>query len=93
LAAKGGVGFTSLSRIENEKLESGDLICKFAKVLEANPDELIFLANRLPDRMKHRMLEWPDLFHKLAELSDEALDAVPVQIDEAPTNQNWAQRM
>lgn len=36
---------------------------KLAKVLEADPDELLFLAKRIPDRMK-KILERPDAFPK-----------------------------
>lgn len=79
LAAKVGVGFTYLSRAENERLQYGDypsntLIEKMAKVLDADADELLFLAKRIPDRMKRRILERPDAFRKLVELDDKALD-------------------
>ena len=79
--AKVGVGFTYLSRAENERLQYGDypsdgLICKLAKVLGANADELLFLAKRIPDRMKRRILERPDAFAKLADLDDAGLDRV-----------------
>ena len=81
LAAKVGVGFTYLSRAENERLQYGDypsnaLIDKLAKALEADADELVFLAKRIPDRMKQRILERPDAFRKLTELDDKALDRV-----------------
>jgi HTH-type transcriptional regulator, competence development regulator len=86
LAAKVGVGHTYLSKAENERLDYGDypsnaLIYKLAKALEANPEELIFLAQRIPDRMKRRILERPDAFRKLTELDDKALDRVLEQID------------
>lgn len=81
LAAKVGVGFTYLSRAENERLQYGDypsdaLICKLANVLDADADELLFLAKRIPDRMKQRILERPDAFRKLTELDDQTLDKV-----------------
>jgi transcriptional regulator with XRE-family HTH domain len=79
LAKKVGVGFTYLSRAENERLQYGDypsnaLIEKLAKALDADADELLFLAQRIPDRMKRRILERPDDFRKLTELDDKALD-------------------
>ena len=79
LAKKVGVGFTYLSRAENERLQYGDypsnaLIGKLAKALDADADELLFLAQRIPDRMKRRILERPDDFRKLTELDDKALD-------------------
>ena len=81
LAGKVGVGFTYLSRAENERLQYGDypsdaLIGKLAKALDADADELLFLAKRIPDRMKRRILERPDAFRKLTELDDMALDRV-----------------
>jgi transcriptional regulator with XRE-family HTH domain len=81
LAARVGVGHTYLSKAENERLEYGDypsnaLIAKLAKVLEADANELLFLAKRIPDRMKKRILERPDDFRKLTELDDKSLDRV-----------------
>jgi transcriptional regulator with XRE-family HTH domain len=81
LAKKVGVGFTYLSRAENERLQYGDypsnaLIEKLAKALNADADELFFLAQRIPDRMKRRILERPFVFRKLAELDDAALERV-----------------
>ena len=85
LAAKVGVGFTYLSRVENEKLEYGDypsdqLIGKLAKALDADADELLILAKRIPPQIRRRVLERPDAFRKLAELDDEALDRVMQQL-------------
>jgi transcriptional regulator with XRE-family HTH domain len=87
LAAKVGVGFTYLSRAENERLQYGDypsnaLIYKLARALEADADELVFLAKRIPDQMKKRILERPDAFRKLVRLDDRALDRLVAQIKE-----------
>src|SRR5947207_15023567 len=81
LAARVHVGFTYLSRAENERLQYGDypsdaLIGKLAKALDADADELLFLAKRIPDRMRQRILERPGDFRKLTELDDEALDGL-----------------
>ncbi len=86
LAARVGVGHTYLSKAENERLEYGDypsnaLICKLAKALDGDVDELFFLARRIPDRMKKRILERPDAFRKLTELDDLALDRVLQGLD------------
>ena len=75
LSSKVGVGFTYLSRVENEKLECGDypsdeLICKLAKALEGAADELLILAKKIPERIKRRVLERPDAFRTLAEMDD-----------------------
>jgi len=85
LAAKVGVGFTYLSRVENEKLEYGDypsdaLIHKLAKALDADADELLILAKKIPPQIRRRVLERPDAFRKLADLDDEALDKVIRQL-------------
>lgn len=80
-----GVSFTYISKVENHQLDFGEypseeLIRKLAKALKANEDELLVLAEKVPDRIKRRVLERPDAFGKLASLDDEALDAVLVQI-------------
>lgn len=85
LAAKVGVGFTYLSKVENEKLDfaeypSDELICRLAKALEADEDELLLLAQKIPPQIKKRVLERPEAFRKLAELDDKALDMVLRQI-------------
>ena len=50
-------------------------------MLGADPDELLFLAKRIPDRTKKRILERPDAFRKLVELDDKAMDRVLEQIE------------
>ena len=87
LAGKVGVGFTYLSRAENERLQYGDypsdaLIGKLADALDADADELLFLAKRIPVRMKRRILERPDAFRRLTELDDEGLDRVMQELDD-----------
>jgi transcriptional regulator with XRE-family HTH domain len=85
LAAKVGVGFTYLSRVENEKLEYGDypsdqLIFNLAKALDGDADELLILAKKIPPQIRRRVLERPDAFRKLADLDDEALDRLMRQL-------------
>jgi HTH-type transcriptional regulator, competence development regulator len=79
LAAKVGVGFTYISKIENGKLDFDDdqsegLIRRLAKALDADLDELLLLAEIVPDRIRKRVLARPDAFLKLAELDDRQLD-------------------
>jgi transcriptional regulator with XRE-family HTH domain len=81
LASKVNVNFTYLSKIENHKLDFGDypgegLIRKLAKVLKADEDELLLLAEKVPEAIRRRVIERPDVFRKLAELDDKALDRV-----------------
>jgi transcriptional regulator with XRE-family HTH domain len=81
LAEKVGVGFTYLSRVENERLNFGDypsdaLIHRLADALEADEEELLMLAERVPDRIRKRVLQRPDVFGALANCDDKTLDKV-----------------
>src|SRR3954453_21644395 len=81
LAGKVKVSFTYISKIENEKLDFGDypseeLILKLAKVLEADTDELLILAKKIPESVRKRVIQRPDVFRKLADLDDDALDKI-----------------
>jgi transcriptional regulator with XRE-family HTH domain len=73
------LSFTYLSKIENGKLDFGDypgegLIGRLAKALDADEDELLLLAEKVPDRIRRRVVERPDAFQKIAWLNDKALD-------------------
>jgi HTH-type transcriptional regulator, competence development regulator len=81
LAMAVGVDHTYLSKIENAKLNFGDypseeLICKLAEALEADPNELLLLAGKIPPAVKQRVIERPDVFLKLATLDDATLDVL-----------------
>lgn len=81
LAKKVRVTFTYLSKIENQKLSFGefpsdDLIQKLARALDGDPDELLLLAEKIPDTIRQRVLERPDAFRKFAALDDKRLDSV-----------------
>lgn len=87
LATEVKVSFTYISKIENEKLDFGDypsedLILKLAKVLDADADELLILAKKVPENVKKRVMQRPDAFRKLASLDDEALDRLLENLDE-----------
>ena len=74
-----GVSFTYISKVENEKMDFGDypsedLIHKLAKALDADVDELLLLAKKIPDEIKSRVLERPDAFRRIAKLDDSELD-------------------
>jgi transcriptional regulator with XRE-family HTH domain len=67
LAKKVAINFTYLSKIENERLDfaqfpSEELICKLAVALEADEDELLILAKKVPPKIRERVLERPDAF-------------------------------
>ena len=85
LADRVGVGFTYLCRVENERLNFGDypsdaLIHRLADALEADEEELVILAERVPERIRSRILQRPDVFGALAECDDRTLDKVLGQI-------------
>jgi transcriptional regulator with XRE-family HTH domain len=87
LAAKVGVNFTYLSKIENEKLDfsqypSEETIRKLAKALHADADDLLLLAKKIPDTIKRRVIQRPDAFRKFANLSDDALNRLLERLDE-----------
>jgi len=89
LAAKVGVGFTYLSRAENERLQYGDypsdaLIHRLAEALEADEGELLILAKRIPEPVKKRVLQRPDAFRAFAGCDDATLDKLMVQIGQEP---------
>lgn len=86
LADKVGINFTYLSKVESEKLDfaqypSEELIRKLAKALEADVDELLLLAKKIPPDIRERVIERPDAFRKIASLDDAALDAVLKDIE------------
>src|SRR5207244_3614074 len=89
LAERVGVNFTYLSKIENEKLDFGDypseeLILRLAGALDADADELLILAKKVPPRIRRRVLERPDVFGRLADLDDVTLDGLLRQLDRRP---------
>jgi HTH-type transcriptional regulator, competence development regulator len=75
-----------VSKIENEKLDFSDYpsekrIRKIAEVLDADVDELLTLAKKVPDDIKQRVIERPDAFRKISELDYEALDKLIKKLD------------
>ena len=82
-----GVNFTYISKIENEKLDfaqfpSEDLIRKLAEALDADVDELLLLAKKIPDQIKRRVMERPDAFRKIADLDDQTLNKLLKDIED-----------
>lgn len=79
LAAKVGVGFTYLSKIENHKLEVGHspsevLIHKLAVELDADEEELLLLAEKVPELIRRRVCERPDVFRVVAGMNDREMN-------------------
>lgn len=85
LAKMVGINYTYLSKIENGRLDFSDypserLILRLAKALDADADELLLLAKRIPEQIRQRVLERPDAFRVLADLDDETLDGLVAQV-------------
>lgn len=92
LAKQTDVTFTYLSKIENQNLSFGefpssDLITKLAKILNVDADELLLLAEKIPDTIRNRILERPDVFLQLAALDDRELDEVLIFMKRELRNQ------
>ncbi len=97
LAEKVDVGSTYLSRVENERLNYGDypsdaLIHRLADALDADEEELLILAKRVPAPVKKRFLQRPDAFRAFAACDDATLDKLMVQIGQAPKPRKRAKR-
>jgi len=79
LADAMGVSVSYISKVENEKLHFGDypsekFIHKLAAELEADEDELLLLADKVPASILKRIQERPDLFRQIARMDRSALD-------------------
>ncbi len=78
LAARVGIDFTYLSKIENERMPppSEDVIVKLAKALGADPDDLLRLAQRVPQDIKsviNSSPALPSLLRTVSGLSDDEI--------------------
>jgi hypothetical protein len=56
------------------------LIRRIAEALEADLDELLLMAKKIPERIRQRVFERPDAFRRLAALDDVDLDAVMTRL-------------
>ena len=80
-----GIGFTYLCKVENGKLDFGDypsdaLIHRLADALQTDEDELVVLAERVPERIRKRVIQRPDVFGALANCDDATLDKLMTDI-------------
>src|SRR5690606_3338016 len=78
LGEKVGVEFSYVSKIENEKLDFGDvpserLIQKLADALETDEFELLVLAGKVPPEVRDRFFQRPEAFRVLVGLDDKTL--------------------
>lgn len=79
LAERMGVSVSYISKVENERLHFGDypsekFIHKLAAELHADEDELLLLADKVPESMRQRIRERPDAFRAFAMLDDRSMD-------------------
>jgi transcriptional regulator with XRE-family HTH domain len=87
LADRVGINFTYLSRVENDRLDDEqtpreETLQRIAKALNADPDELLLLARRIPDSYRDRILSRPGVFRKLLNLSDADLEDLIGQLEQ-----------
>ena len=78
-----------MSRVENERLNFGDypsdaLIHRLADALEADEEELLILAKKVPEPIKKRLLQRPDAFRAFAACDDKTLDKLMTEIGQTP---------
>ncbi len=78
LAELAGITHVYVSKLENGRLESDRpsrrVIAAIQTALEVTGDDLTIAAGIVPDDIKRRIMERPDVFLRLAKLSDRALD-------------------
>jgi HTH-type transcriptional regulator, competence development regulator len=89
LASNVGVGFTYLSRVETGTMTYGDypseaLIHRLADAFGADEDELLLLAEKVPQPVRKRVLQRPDAFLAFAACDDQTLDRLMKRIGETP---------
>lgn len=87
LAGRVKVCFTYISKIENGKLDFGDypsdgLIRRLARALSANLDEMLLLAERIPEPIRKRVMQRPVAFRRFAALNDRQIDQLLRTLDE-----------
>ena len=86
LADRVRIHFTYLSRIENDRLDADqtpreDTLQKIADALDADAEQLLLLARRIPESFRLRILAKPDMFRRLLTLSDDALERLLIEAE------------
>ena len=86
LANRLGVSVSYISKVENERLHFGDypsekFIHKLAEELKADEDELLLLADKVPEGIRERIKQRPEAFRHFAELDDRTMDAILVSME------------
>ncbi|MFN7893294.1 MAG: helix-turn-helix domain-containing protein [Pirellula sp.] len=86
IADRMSVSVSYISKVENGKLHFGDypsekFIHKLAGELQADEDELLLLADKVPASIRVRIQQSPELFRKLAKMDKRLLDVLEGSID------------
>jgi transcriptional regulator with XRE-family HTH domain len=81
------VSISYISKVENGKLHFGDypsekFIHKLAGELQADEDELLLLADKVPASILCRIRQRPEFFRKLAKMDVNELDTLASTICE-----------
>ena len=79
------VSVSYISKVENGKLHFGDypsekFIHRLAVELHADEDELMVLADKVPQRIRRQIRLRPGLFQAIAKLDDKSLDRLTKQL-------------
>jgi transcriptional regulator with XRE-family HTH domain len=79
------VSVSYISKVENERLHFGNypseqFIHKLAGELEVDEDELLLFIDRVPDALRQRIRERPEVFNAVADLDDKSMDQLMQQI-------------
>ncbi len=85
LADRLDVSVSYISKVECERLHFGDypsekFIHKLAGELKTDEDELLLLADKVPDALRQRIRERPEVFNAVADLDDKAMDQLMQKI-------------
>jgi len=85
LAERLDVSPSYVNRVERERLHFGDypsakFIHKLAGELEADEDELLLLSDRVPDALRQRIRERPEVFNAVTDLDDKSMNQLMLQI-------------
>ena len=86
LAERLDVSASYMNKVERDRLHFGDypsakFIHKLAEELDADEDELLLLADKVPEAIRKRIRERPEAFRRIAELSNRALDNLLQQLE------------
>jgi transcriptional regulator with XRE-family HTH domain len=87
--------FTYLSKLENDRADYApkeDAIRKLANSLDLNPEELVFLSGRIPERdeqlLKQNYKEMPMLFRRMQEDPEFARSIFDLAVSEEQEKNN-----